>query len=632
MKAIAYYRVSSQSQQEKESIDLQKNTHQDFIKAKGYDVVAEFEDDGISGEEISKRPGFRNALERLKKGDVDVMVVYLVDRIGRFKRRKDRNHVIELLEETQTHVHLSEDDVIFHWDNEKELNDLEYELNASRRENVIRGKRIHKAHTAKRLKGYYSGGLLPYGVKFDRTRKAFYKIPKEMDTLQIIFEKLSGGWGLHRVRDFLNANPELYPKRVRKFRGKPVTKWSAEHIRLLVLNDFYFTGIVPRTPKSIKKGIPPIDTDLGKILFDEETVQIARREMSTRRTRFIDPTHKDRKRTHSQRDKVVFTDALLHGIVRCGNCGWKLGLQRIKYGKYNYLYYKCRGRYKRKCDAKNIRVDVLDRKVWREFIQTLSSPEDIEQMILEQNFIVDKKREEKKSLYQKAEKDLVGITGTIERTSKMFQWGHLSQDQYKVEITNLQRIETQTKETLKNIGEILRRPADVKKSVAKATRFMADQLIVFNHLEQVRKLWESANHLVKSEDAKLIGESETEKLQKILSQLKARKVKKKTLDIIGQVIEDLEAKSPLTDADRKNPDIAQLIFQQKRLMLQKFINQSPDKSLRAFGANSFDLNLYVRLDFFDDLGNKKGEDKKSNREKNLKRNQLRPVAGRPDIF
>ena len=131
-----------------------------------------------------------------------------------------------------------------------------------------RGKRISAGHTDKRLKGRYSGGLLPYGIGFDKEKNEeknkekghFYKIPKEVDALEIMLQKITAGWGLGRVRDYLNANPELYPKRKRRFRGKWVTKWSAEHIRLLILNDFYFTGIVPRTEKSKAKNIPAMDT------------------------------------------------------------------------------------------------------------------------------------------------------------------------------------------------------------------------------------------------------------------------------------------------------------------------------------------------------------------------------------
>jgi site-specific DNA recombinase len=504
MKAVAYYRVSSEKQKETQSIDTQKLNLKGFAEEKGCEIVAEFDDDGISGESIKSRSGFQDALQRIEKGDVDVFLVDTVDRIGRFADRKDRNRVIDLLYDTKTNVHsYDEDEGLFRWNNEKEIYDLEDGLNKSRSENVKRGKKISGGHKTKRLKGRYSGGLLPYGVRFDKDgvrsdkeKGVYYKVDKEVDTLEIIFQKITAGWGYGRVRDYLNANLDLYPKRVRKFRGKPVIKWSAEHIRLLVKNDFYFTGVVPRTKKSIAKGIPAMNT--GIKLFDEDTVRIARREASARRNRFIDPSHPDRKRTHSQQDKTVFTDALLHGIVRCGKCGWNLGLQPARKGKYNYLYYRCKGRDKGRCDFRNIRAEVLDKNVWREFIKTLSDPHDVEQMILEQNFIVDKNLEEKKAEYRKAEEDLKKITGAIERTKKQFQWEHITDDEYNAEFTNLQRLRNQAEETYKNLGRIIDQPKDVKKSVAQAAVYLAAQLVDYWYLEDMKEDDQREYQLAKS--------------------------------------------------------------------------------------------------------------------------------------
>jgi DNA invertase Pin-like site-specific DNA recombinase len=130
----------------------------------------EFQDDGISGESIDSRPGFQKALEEIEKGNVGVLLVYMIDRIGRFSSRRDRNLVVELLENTRTNVHSSYEG-LFRWDNEKELNDLEGELNDSRLENVKRGKRIAEGHTSKRLKGRFSGGQVPYGIRWDKEEK-----------------------------------------------------------------------------------------------------------------------------------------------------------------------------------------------------------------------------------------------------------------------------------------------------------------------------------------------------------------------------------------------------------------------------------------------------------------------------
>ena len=631
MKAIAYYRVSSAQQAEKESIHLQKYAHKNFFQEKGYDLVEDFEDDGISGEDIDKRPGFQKALERLKKGDIDVFVVYMVDRIGRFKRRRDRNTVIELLEESRTHIHVSEEDVIFHWNKEKEINDLEYELNASRRENVIRGKRIANGHQTKRDKNRYSGGLLPYGVRFDKVKGTFHEVPAEVDTLQTILDKLTAGWGLHRVRDYLNDHLDQYPKRARKFNDKLVTKWSAEAIREMVNKDFLFTGIVDRTPKSRKKGILPITT--GKKLFDEEVVKTARREMQVRRVRNIDPKREGRKRLHSQQDKTVFTDALLHGIARCGHCGWKLGIQKVDVPGYHYLYYICRGRGKNKCNFKNVRAEVLDKNVWNEFVATLENPAKLERMILDQNFIVDKKLEQKRAEYVKAQADYDKISGVIERVKNQYKWGHSTEDEYKADLQNYERLLTDAQDRANNLKQIIEQPKAVRESVKKATQYVADQLMVFWTLDKLKKQIRQVDDLLAKTENIAPGDSEEVIAEKGYHKLKALKLKIKVFEIADMAMDELrKTRKPMTSIDRKNPDIKLLTFQQKRLMFHQFINNSPGKSIRVFDAKNFALSLYVRSNLFNNFGNKEGENKQGNREKNFKGNQLGPVSGCPDFF
>jgi DNA invertase Pin-like site-specific DNA recombinase len=598
MKAVAYYRVSSEKQKKTQSIDTQKLNLKGFAEEKGYKIVAEFEDDGIPGESIESRPGFLKALQRIEKGDVDVFLVDTVDRIGRFANIRDRNTVIVLLLDTETNVYsYDEDEGLFRWNSEKEINDLEDGLNKSRSENVKRGKKISGGHKTNRLKGRYSGGLLPYGVRFDedgvrfdedgvrsdKEKGVYYKVDKEVDTLEIIFQKITAGWGYGRVQDYLNDNPDLYPKRtwkfgLRKYKGKEVTKWSAEHIRLLVLNDFYFTGVVPRTAKSIAKGIPAMKT--GIKLFDEDTVKIARREASNRRVRSIDPSRQGRKRIHSQQDKTVFTDALLHGIVRCGKCGWKLGLRPLNPGTYNYLYYPCRGRGKGKCDLRDVRADVLDKNVWREFVMTLSDPQKIEEMILKQNFIVDKNFEEKKAEYRTAEKNLKEIARAIEQTKKQHTWGDLTDDEYKAKMANLNRMRNDTEDKVVKIKGILERPKDVREAVTRSTEYLASELKKFETVKEIRQILKDKGKTRFKRRLRFPDDPELSKLYKKY---------KSAQDIMGKL-------------ELAGGDVETLIFQQKRTMLQKFIDHSEDKSIRVFDANHFDLNLYIRLDLFDDLG------------------------------
>jgi site-specific DNA recombinase len=77
IRVIAYYRVSTPQQAERESIEIQKmEREEDFLTlGDDYELVGEYQDDGISGEEIDKRPGFQETLDRIRQGDVDILWV-----------------------------------------------------------------------------------------------------------------------------------------------------------------------------------------------------------------------------------------------------------------------------------------------------------------------------------------------------------------------------------------------------------------------------------------------------------------------------------------------------------------------------------------------------------------------------
>ena len=332
--------------------------------------------------------------------------------------------------------------------------------------------------------------------------------------------------------------------------------------------------------------------------------------MANRRVRNIDPSLKSRKHTHGQIGKTVFTDALLHGIAVCGVCGWKLGLQKVGSGKYNYLYYTCRGRGKKFCNSKNIRADYLDAEVWHEFINTLQEPEKVKEAILNQDFIFDKDLQAKKSEYDKAKTQLERITNAIERTKKQYRWKDLTDNEYKTEIANLNRISNNIKDKVAKIKKILERPKDVREAVSKATEYLSVELEALEMINEIRQILKSRGETRFKRRLRFPNDPELFALYKRYKNAMA-------------VFDRLDS------ADR---DVETLIFQQKRAMLQKFIDPAKDKSIQVYSAKKFDLYFRVFFDLFDDPGNRKRENKQADREKHLKRYQSGPVARGPDFF
>src|SRR5438128_1754426 len=82
-----YARVSSDEQREQQTIKTQLEYTRGRAKLEGW-VLTEFVDDGVSGRKIPfhKRPGGAALLAAVRNGEIDRVVTYRLDRLGRRAR------------------------------------------------------------------------------------------------------------------------------------------------------------------------------------------------------------------------------------------------------------------------------------------------------------------------------------------------------------------------------------------------------------------------------------------------------------------------------------------------------------------------------------------------------------------
>jgi DNA invertase Pin-like site-specific DNA recombinase len=93
--AVAYYRMSTDRQED--SIERQKSQVEAYAARQGYQIIREYTDEGIAGDEEGKRKGFlRMIREAQKPGDFQVI---LCDDTDRFSRNDviDKCYYIKLL-------------------------------------------------------------------------------------------------------------------------------------------------------------------------------------------------------------------------------------------------------------------------------------------------------------------------------------------------------------------------------------------------------------------------------------------------------------------------------------------------------------------------------------------------------
>jgi DNA invertase Pin-like site-specific DNA recombinase len=86
MRVIAYHRVSTDKQADSgNGLEAQAAAIDKAIGVRGWDIVANLTDEGRSGSSMN-RPALSDALDRLDRGEADVLVVAKLDRLSRSVR------------------------------------------------------------------------------------------------------------------------------------------------------------------------------------------------------------------------------------------------------------------------------------------------------------------------------------------------------------------------------------------------------------------------------------------------------------------------------------------------------------------------------------------------------------------
>ena len=93
-RCVIYTRVSTNNQ----TIDNQLNVLREIAKLKGYEIVREYKDEGISGAKgREERKGFDELIKDATRKKFDIILCWSVDRLGR-----NLSHLVSFLNEIQS--------------------------------------------------------------------------------------------------------------------------------------------------------------------------------------------------------------------------------------------------------------------------------------------------------------------------------------------------------------------------------------------------------------------------------------------------------------------------------------------------------------------------------------------------
>lgn len=344
------YRVSTTKQvdhneQGQADIPMQRSACWEFADKKGWSIIREEREDGISGFKVSatQRDKIQLIKSHAEQGKFDILLVFMFDRIGR--RAEETPFVVEWLVEHGIEVwSVVEGEQRFDSHMDYLMNYIRYwQAGGESKKTSVRTKTAMQQMV---MAGRFRGGQAPYGYRLEKSgiqNKRKHEVFQlkvdnaEAEVVQLIFDTyLKYGYGRYRIASFLNE---------RGVRNRKGENWHESTIGAMLRNIIY-KGI-------LRSGTAQSSVISDLVIVDANTFDLVQRLMAERRSE-----------TQESRTIPLNTkgQSLLSGNVFCGHCGGRLILttsssrgkdatanhsssKRIRYVCYN------KTRHRKECDG-----------------------------------------------------------------------------------------------------------------------------------------------------------------------------------------------------------------------------------------------------------------------------------------
>jgi site-specific DNA recombinase len=366
-----YARVSSEDQQDRETIENQIEFGTKYCDLHKLHIEGWFKDDGVSGTiPLEQRPDGGRLIEDAKAGRVKTVLIFNMKRLGR-KARVTLDAVYQLEQYGVKVKSMTEP-----FDTSDPVGRFIITVLAGQAEldrDTMLETLWHGANRAARL-GKWLGGIVPFGYR--KNDDGFIEVSEEPlpgkpdmtepDVIRLMFDLIADQkWSSIKVADYFNALtiPPSYVRdgrKVRKGKRKEQTAgvWTPGRITNMIRSSTY-KGIHIYGKRSTK----------DRELIEREVPAIVSEDQWERAQLVL---------TNNQIDsfKNATRNYLLRGLVRCGKCG--LNYHGTKFR--DKVYYVCNGKMayrgpaQGKCESRNVPALWLEDYVWSKCVEFIENP------------------------------------------------------------------------------------------------------------------------------------------------------------------------------------------------------------------------------------------------------------------
>ena len=368
-KRVAIYcRVSTTEQAEEGySIDEQNIKIREYCEKEGHEIYNLYEDRGISGKNITNRPGIKQLLEDATKNKFDLLIVWKLNRVSR--RLIDILNIVELLNKHNVDFRSLTENFETETPSGKLQLNIMGAIGEFERETIAENVKMGLLARAK--EGRWNGGVvlgydlveLPNeGKKRKNTRLEINE--KEANTVRRIFELYSQGHGYKAVVNRVNKEGH---------KTKRNGKFAVNTVKTILTNPVYIGKIRynvrqdwSRKRRNNINANPILSDGIHEPIIDEETwnkVQVLLKEKS------------------NKHNKIYDCEFPLTGILKCPVCGAGMTIMRSTRKRKDGTkrvneYYAC-GNWKNKgtsvCNSNAIRIDVADDYVLNKIMELINN-------------------------------------------------------------------------------------------------------------------------------------------------------------------------------------------------------------------------------------------------------------------
>jgi site-specific DNA recombinase len=280
LRCAIYTRVSDESglEQEFNSLDNQREASEAYIKSQAHEgwrcLPARYDDGGFSGGSL-ERPALQRLLADIRQRQIDVVVVYKVDRLTR--SLADFAKLVELFDvHTVSFVSVTQQ---FNTTTSMGRLTLNVLLSFAQFEREVIGERVRDKIAASKRKGIRMGGPTPLGYDLDNKKLVINK--QEADRVRYVFRRYLELGSLSKL--LADARAKNIRTKVRKRNGQPrggvhFTRGALAY----VLKNRVYVGDLIHKDKYFPGEHEPV---LDRALFDGVQQAIATNTRATRQDR-----------------------------------------------------------------------------------------------------------------------------------------------------------------------------------------------------------------------------------------------------------------------------------------------------------------------------------------------------------